>query len=160
MKPKPELPQANSLLLMNISISLIIVSFFIAILSRSSFNEVKFLDALSSVQGTFGVLSGGNNIIGSDDGIHLDSRGFEKTNLRAQSEIGLGQIRAMLAPDILNRDAAITYTKNKMTISMSSKLIFMRDSDTIRPEMAKTLKIFATVMAEQNIPIIIEATRP
>ena len=156
MKPKNTPSQANNLLLMNISISLIIVSFFITILSRSSFNETKFLDALYSVQDTFGVLTGGNNAIGSNDGVHLDSRGFEKTNLRMQPETGLGRIRAMLAPDILNRDAVITYTKNKVTISISSKLIFMRDSHTIRPEMAKTLQTFADVVADQSIPIIVE----
>lgn len=142
--------------MMNISITLIIVSFFIAILSRATFNEIKFIEALASVQDTFGLFTGGRNIIGSEDGLHLKSRGFEKTDFMLQSERKLNSIRARLTPEILNRDASISYSHDKMTLSLSSKLIFMRGSNEIRPEMAKTLQAFATVVKDLSLPIIIE----
>lgn len=153
----PDTPiKSSSTTLMHISLMLILVSFFVVLVSRANFDETKYLEALSSIKQTLGLLPGGRSAIGTEDGHLLDTPGFEQSDTQVIPNLELAKVRALLAPAILNRDASIIHTLNKRIVSLSGGLMFRKDSAEIKPEAAETLKAFALAVAKSSTPITIE----
>ncbi len=138
------------------TLMLILVSFFVVLVSRANFDETKYAAAISSIQSSLGSLPGGRLAIGVDDGLPIEGPGFDQEGRLVLPEMELAQIRAVLAPALLSREASIIHTRNKRIVSLSSELLFPLDSAELRPEAAETLLAFARIMAGNKVPIAIE----
>ena len=138
------------------TLMLIMLTFFIVLLSRANFDESKYATAVQSVRQSFGVLSGGRVAVGADEGLPDLSRGFDEGGQLVLPDTDLAQVRALLAPAIMDREARIIRSKNKQIISLSAGLVFNLDSGEINENMAETLLAFARVMAGNQVPISVE----
>lgn len=146
----------GSATLMQISLMLILVSFFIVLVSRANFDETKYAEAVLSIKKTIGILTGGRQVAGTEDGHIMDSQGWEQSEATVIPGLQLAQMRALLAPVILSREASIIHTRDKRIISLSGGLVFRQDSSEIKPEAAETLKAFALAVTNMSIPIAVE----
>lgn len=138
------------------TIMLILMSFFVVLVTRVNFDETKFSAAVSSIQSSLGALPGGRLSVGEDDGLPVDGIGFDQGGRLMQPELEMAQIRAVLAPALLSREASIIHTPNHRIISLSSALLFHLDSEELNPEAAETLRAFAQIVAANKAPIRVE----
>ncbi len=138
------------------TIMLILVSFFVVLVTKVNFDETKFSAAVSSIRSTLGDLPGGRLPIGVDEGLPVPGLDFEPGGQLIQPELEMAQIRAVLAPALLSREAGIIHTPNRRIISLSDGLLFPLNSDELNPEAAETLKAFAQIVANSQVPIRVE----
>jgi chemotaxis protein MotB len=143
-------------MLMYTTLMLILVSFFIVLLSKANFDETKYATAVSSIRRNFGSLRGGRVAVGADEGLPDISRGFDEGGRLMLPDTDLAQVRALLAPALLDREARIIRSKNKQIISLSAGLVFNLNSDEISEDLAQTLRVFARLMADNRVPINVE----
>ena len=149
--------QSNSGFMMTLTtLMLILVSFFVFLVSRSNFDETKYVSASASIRTSFGDLTGGRVAIGGNDGLPDTSLTVDGGGRLLGSDVEMAQIRALLAPAILDQEARIIHTPNKRIVSLSAGLLFNLDSSEIEPEMAETLSAFAKIMADRDIDVAIE----
>lgn len=138
------------------TVMLILMSFFVFMVARSNFDEAKYANAVRSIKRSFGTQSGGRLAIGTESGLPDTSLGMDDSGRILMPDLEIAQIRAVLAPALLDRQASIIHTKNQRIISLSAGLVFNHDEDAITEEMAETLTIFAKIMAGSNVPIAVE----
>jgi chemotaxis protein MotB len=139
------------------SIVLIILTFFIMMTSKANYDEVKHGKVVESIYNTFGLFSGGYAAIGSDTGLSTDLASIGDPNARiAIAEPEMARIRALLAPDLSDGMARIIHNKGQRVISLSSDLLFNKDSVELSERARETLAAFCRVMAQTKIPIYIE----
>lgn len=143
-------------MMMFTTLMLILVSFFVVLVSRSNFDETKYFSAATSVRTSFGSLTGGRLAIGADEGLPDMSRGFDEGGRLVLPDMEMAQIRALLAPAILDQDASIIHARGKRIVSLSAGLLFNLDSSEIEPAMAEILLAFARIVAGSDIDIGIE----
>ncbi len=154
-----DIPQTDSggrVMMLYTTLMLILVSIFVALLSRANFDETKFSSASSSIRRSFGALNGGRVATGVDEGLPDRSLGFDESGRLVLPEMEMSQVRALLAPAIMNRDARIIHTQSKRIISLSAGLVFKRDSSEINEDMAQTLLAFARIVADSQVTIAVE----
>ncbi len=138
------------------TLMLILVSFFVVLVSRSNFDETKYISATSSIKKTFGHLSGGRLAIGEEAGLPDLSLGLASDGFSAQIEMEMAQIRALLAPSLLEQQASIIHGRDSRIVSLSADLVFHLDSTEITQPMAETLLAFCRLIAELDIDIAVE----
>ncbi len=140
------------------TIMLILLSFFMILVSRANFDETKYAAALKSIQARFGVFVAvktekeaadgrGGDVFGDQD----DAEGY-----LVLPETELAQIRSLLAPAILGNEARIVRSRNERTISLAAAFVFKPDSLELTEEMAGILSQFSRIVAAGDIPIRVE----
>lgn len=155
-KVQPEIPGVDRTMLMFTTLMLILVSIFVSLLSRANFDETKYASATTSLRSSFGNLTGGRVATGGEDGLPDWSRGIDQGGQLMPLEIELAQVRALLAPALLNREARIIHTRNQRIVSLSAGLVFNLDSAVLNQETAEILANFARIVADSQVPIAIE----
>jgi chemotaxis protein MotB len=149
-------PVDNTIVLFT-SISLILLTFFIMMTAKANFDEVKYGKVLDSVSQTFGVFSGGYSVWGNESGLAIDAVSLgDGTTRTVQGEGEMSQLRAILAPELLDGEARIVHNKGQRVITLSSGLLFDRDSSDLSQEAKDKLLAFCRVMRDSEIPISIE----
>ena len=143
-------------MMMFTTIMLILVTFFVVLVSRANFDESKYFSALSSIHQSFGVFSGGRVATGVDEGLPDQSLGFDQGGRLVLPEMDMSQIRALLAPALMSREANIIHAGGKRLVSLSAGLVFNLDSADINPEMAETLTVLADIIAERGLRVDVE----
>lgn len=143
-------------LMLYTTLMLILVSFFVVLISRANFDETKYATAMSSIQSSLGTLPGGRLAIGVEQGLPIEGLSFDQEGRLVLPELEMAQIRAVLAPALLSGEAGIIHTRDKRIVSLSSELLFPLDSAELNPEAAETLLTFARIMAGSTVPIAIE----
>lgn len=143
-------------MLMFTTLMLILVSIFVSLLSRANFDETKYASAVSSIRSSFGTLIGGRVATGVEDGLPDQSLGFDEGGQLVLPEMEMAQVRALLAPAILSRDARIIHTRNQRIVSLSAGLLFHLDSDELNEETAAILSDFAQIVADSPVTIAVE----
>jgi len=143
-------------MMMFTTLMLILLSFFVFMVSMSNFDEAKYANAVRSINNSFGSQSGGRLAIGIESGLPDASLGIDDSGRIIMPDLEIAQIRAVLAPALMDRQASIIHTKNQRIISLSAGLVFNRDEDGLTEEMAETLTIFAKIMADSSVPIAVE----
>lgn len=146
----------NRTMLMFTTLMLILLSFFVFIVSQSNFDESKYANAVQSIQRSFGPLTGGRLAIGVDEGLPDVTLGLDDGGSLNLPDMNLAQIRAVLAPAIIDNQASIIHKRTQRIISLSAGLVFELDDETINEKMAGTLLTFARIMAENKVPIVVE----
>ncbi|UQZ89994.1 hypothetical protein C4J81_12595 [Deltaproteobacteria bacterium Smac51] len=154
--PEPLMEGGSRTMVLYTTLMLILVSFFVILVSRANFDETKYATALGSIQNSFGVLTGGRVAIGGDDGLPDLTMGFDDEGHLVLPEMEMAQIRAVLAPAIMDREARIIHTKGQRIISLSAGLVFKPDSWELSEEMAETLLVFSRIMADNAIAVTVE----
>ncbi|MDR0882201.1 MAG: OmpA family protein [Candidatus Adiutrix sp.] len=144
-------------MLLYTTLMLILVSFFVVLMSRANFDETKYASAVKSLHKSFGYLPGGRVATGAEEGLPDQSRGFDQGGQLVLPDMEMSQIRALLAPAVLTREVSIIHTQNKRIISLSAGLVFNFDSADIKPEMAEILSSFAAIVADSPVTVAIEA---
>jgi chemotaxis protein MotB len=136
------------------SIALIILTFFIMLTAKANFDESRYGKVIRSVNRTFGTARGGFSAGGDPSGLALRQASLgEKATVW---DVQMAQVRALLAPNIMDDRVRIVHTKGQRIISLSSGLLFSGDSAELMPEAEETLRAFARIMQEAAIPINIE----
>lgn len=136
---------------------LILVSFFVVLLSRANFDETKYSTAVSSLQQSFGTFTGGRSAIGDEEtGLPDISRGIDEGGHLVVEDVEMAQVRALLAPAVLSREARIIHARDKKIVSLSAGLLFKLNSSEINEDMARTLKAFAAIVADSPVEIAVE----
>lgn len=143
-------------MLMYTTLILILLTFFMAMISRANFNETKYQAAMTSIRQNFGTFDGGRVATGVDEGLPDQSLGFDQAGQLVLPHLEMSQIRALLAPALLDRDAHILHIGGKRVISLSAGLIFNLDSSVIRPDMEETLTVLAEIIAASGASVGIE----
>lgn len=147
--------ESGRILGMYTSLMLILLSFFVFMVSRSNFDEAKYVSAARSLQSTFGARPGGRLAIGTDSGLPDVSLGIDESGRISVPDMEIAQIRAVLAPALLDRQASIIHSTNRRIISLSANLVFNADETGLTEEMAETLTVFSRIMADNNVPIAV-----
>ena len=143
-------------MLMYTTLMLILVSFFVVLLSRANFDETRFATAVTSIKSSFGTLTGGRVAIGVEEGLPDQSLGIDQGGELILPDLETAQIRAVLAPAILDREARIIHTRNKRIISLSAGLMFNLDSSELTEEMAEILSAIASIIADSPATVAVE----
>lgn len=146
----------NRTMMMYTTLMLILVSFFVILVAKSNFDESKYANAVRSIKTSFGPQPGGRLAIGTETGLPDISLGIDDSGRLMVPDLEIAQIRAVLAPALMERQASIIHTRNQRIISLSAGLLFDRDEDALTGEMAETLAIFAKIMAGASVPIAVE----
>ncbi|MDR2946417.1 MAG: OmpA family protein [Candidatus Adiutrix sp.] len=141
-------------MLMLTTVMLILLCFFVFMVSRSNFDEAKYANAVRSIKQSFGSLPGGRSAMGAEEG--LPEFGLDEEGRLTRPDLEMGRIRAVLAPALLDGRAGIIHTRNRRIISLSAGLAFNLDESALSEEMVETLTVFAQIMAENNVPIAVE----
>lgn len=143
-------------MMMYTTLMLILVTFFVVLVSKANFDESKYSAAVTSISQSFGVFTGGRVATGVEEGLPDQSLGFDQGGRLVLPEMEMSRIRALLAPAFMNRDARILHAGDKRIVSISAGLLFNLDSAEIRPDMAETLTILADLIAESGAYLDIE----
>jgi len=143
-------------MLMYTTLMLILVSFFVVLLSRANFDETRFSTVVTSIKSSFGSMTGGRVAIGVDEGLPDQSLGLDQGGNLVLPDLETAQIRAVLAPALLDREARIIHTRNKRIISLSAGLMFNLDSTELTAEMAEILDAIAAIVADSQAGIAVE----
>lgn len=143
-------------MLMYTTLMLILVTFFMVMVSRANFDESRYFSAVSSIRQSFGTFTGGRVATGVEDGLPDQSLGFDQGGQLVLPEMEMSQIRALLAPSLMTRDAGISHAGHKRVVSLSANLVFNLDSSDIRPEMAETLSALAGIIAASGADVVVE----
>ena len=138
------------------TLMLILVTFFLILVSKANFDESKYSAAVSSISQSFGAFGGGRVATGVEEGLPDQSLGFDQGGRLVLPEMEMSQIRALLAPALMSRDASILHAGHKRIVSISAGMMFNLDSAEIRAEMAETLTILADLIAESGAVLDIE----
>ena len=146
----------NRTTMMFTTLMLILVSFFVIMVARSNFDESKYANAVRSIKRSFGPKPGGRLLIGAEEGLPDTSLGIDESGRILLPDLETAQIRAVLAPALMDRRASIIHTRNQRIISLSAGLLFDHDEDALTGEMAETLTVFAQIMADSNVPVAVE----
>lgn len=150
----PKSQDADRGLMQYTTLMLILVTFFLVLVSRANFDETKYSSAVSSIRESLGNSPGGRVAVGETEGLPDFSIG---PDLKAMSqEAEMARIRALLAPAVINRDARIIHAGSKRIISLSAGLVFNLDTDEINAEMAETLSAIAAVIGPAAVGVDIE----
>ena len=142
--------------LMFTTLMLILLSFFVFMVASSNFDESKYANAVRSIRRSFGTQPGGRLLIGADEGLPDTSLGIDDSGRILLPDLEIAQIRAVLAPALMDRQASIIHTRNQRIISLSTGLVFNLDETALNEEMADTLMIFAMIMADSSVPVAVE----
>ena len=153
--PTPEWVESNRVLVMFTSIMLILLTFFILLVSTANYDESKHGQVWKSLQESFGFTSGGPLAIGDDIGNSFNVIGTEQGQA-AIANVEMARIRGLLAPNIMDSEANIIHSKGQKIVSLSAGLLFGPDEISIKPEMEATLLAFCQIMSSSEIPISIE----
>ncbi len=143
-------------MLLYTTLMLILVSFFVVLLSKANFDETKYSTVVSSIKLSFGTFTGGRSPIGDEEGLPDLSRGVDESGRLLIQDLEMAQVRALLAPAIMSREARIIHSRDKRIVSMSAGLLFALDSSEINESMLATLKAFAGIVADSPVDIAIE----
>lgn len=135
---------------------LILISFFIILVGRANFDETRYAAALESIQQRFGIFTGGHLVSGTEDGLVDQTLGNDEEGHLVLPELEMAQIRSVLAPAIMEREARIIRAKGRRIISLSAGLVFKPDSWELTPETEETLSAFSKIVAEGTLPIRVE----
>ena len=138
------------------TLMLILLSFFVFMVAKSNFDEAKYANAVRSIKRSFGTQPGGRLLIGADEGLPDTTFGIDDSGRILPPDLEIAQIRAVLAPALMSRQASIIHTRNRRIISLSTGLLFKPDEDALTEEMAETLTIFARIMADNSVPVAVE----
>lgn len=155
-KPQPGNSGGDRTMMMFTTLMLILVSMFASLLSRANFDETKYAAVVSSVRASFGNLIGGRVATGDDDGLPDQSLGFDEGGQLVLPEMEMAQVRALLAPAIVSRDARIIHTRNQRIVSLSAGLLFHLDSSELSEEAIGVLSDFARIVADSPVTIAVE----
>jgi len=143
-------------MLMYTTLILILLTFFMVMISKANFDETKYQAAVTSIRQNFGSFDGGRVAIGVEDGLPDQSLGFDQGGQLVLPDMEMSQIRALLAPALMSRDARIIHSGGKRVISLSAGLVFNLDSSVIRPEQEETLSALAEIIAASGAQVGIE----
>ncbi|MDR2460685.1 MAG: OmpA family protein [Deltaproteobacteria bacterium] len=155
-KSQSDGPVDNSMVLYT-SMVLIILTFFIMITTKANFDETKYGKVLHSVTQTFGLLDGGESLMGEESGIPLEGPHLrDGLPVLPVQDREMNQLRAVLNPSIMDDQVRIVHNSGQRIISLSSGLVFPPDSAEITPEARELLLSFCRIMRDSNIPISIE----
>lgn len=143
-------------MLMYTTLILILITFFVVLVSRANFDESKYYSAVTSIRRSFGSLDGGRVAVGVEEGLPDQSLGFDQGGQLVLPEMEMSQIRALLAPALMNREASIIHSGGKRVVSLSAGLLFAFDSADIRPEVRELLTALAEIIAVSGASVAIE----
>ncbi|MDR1678061.1 MAG: OmpA family protein [Deltaproteobacteria bacterium] len=157
-RPREEDPPIqDTTMVLFTSIVLIILTFFIMMSAKANYDEIKHGKVVESVYETFGYFSGGHAAIGSESGL--------STNLPSIGDPGakvvinnpeMARLRALLAPELSDGQARIIQNKGQRIISLSTDLLFAKDSVDLNEKAYETLMAFCRIMKDSKIPVYIE----
>jgi chemotaxis protein MotB len=136
------------------SISLILLTFFIMMVTKANFDETRYGKVVRSVSETFGFMTGGYTPSGAETGLPL--RQADLGEKASAQEVEMAQIRALLAPSLLDERARIIGNKGQRIVILSSGLLFLGDSVELSPEAEETLRAFARITRASQIPVSVE----
>ncbi|MDR2442839.1 MAG: flagellar motor protein MotB [Deltaproteobacteria bacterium] len=149
-------PVDNTMVLFT-SMTLIILTFFIMLTAKANFDETKYGKVVESVYDTFGILTGGLSVIGSDSGLVLSESSLgDPSAVVTVRDPEMARIRALLAPEILDGGARIIHNRGQRVVSLSADVVFAPDSSEISPNARETLLAFCRVMRDSDVPINVE----
>ncbi len=139
-------------------ISLLLLTFFILVLSMSTINKQKFRESFSAIRDTFG----------GDQQMHTSSELEQQLQeqaldlLRLQEEMIAAQkntfdsVRTFITQNALEKDMQATFDDGIITLRLPSEVLFDPGSDKLNPrgiEVLKTMRDFFIKNREQSINI-------
>jgi chemotaxis protein MotB len=136
------------------SISLILLTFFIMMVTKANFDETRYGKVIRSVNETFGILTGGMTPQGDATGLAINQASLGEKAQILDTE--MARVRALLAPSLLDEGARIVHNKGQRIIILSAGLLFLGDSTELSPEAKETLSSFAKIMSDAQTPISVE----
>lgn len=155
-KPK-RTPIQDTTMVLFTSMTLILLTFFIMMAAKANYDEVKHGKVVRSIYDTFGIFGGGRAAIGDETGLstNLPSIGDPEARV-VVSDAEMARIRALLAPDLSDGQARIIHNKGQRVISLSSDLLFGKDSTELSEGARETLTAFCRIVKTINVPIYVE----
>jgi chemotaxis protein MotB len=136
------------------SISLILLTFFIMMTAKANFDETRYGKVIRSVNETFGLLTGGYSPLGEPTGLALNQPSLGQRS--RVEDVQLAQIRALLAPNLMDERARIVHNRGQRIIILSNGLLFDRDEAELSPAAEETLRAFARIVKEPPLAISVE----
>ena len=119
----------------------LLLTFFVLLLSMSVIDPERKKDALNSLVGAFGFLTGGRSPIGEKVGTDVRET---TAPLLPNSPISYDLLKEMTLRNNLDPEAKIIKEKNKIVIRINDRLLFKKGSTQLTP---KGEKFLATVAA-------------
>jgi len=114
----------------------LLLTFFVLLLSMSIIDPEKKKEALSSLVGAFGFLTGGRAIIGNPVGTDIRE---VIAPIQPSSPISFEMLREMTLKNNLNLDVDIIKEKERIIIRINDRILFKKNSYQLSPKGEKFL---------------------
>jgi len=130
----------------------LLLAFFVMLLSFSTIQEAKFHDAVSSLQGAFGVMKSPPTVIQMNEVIQPQA----DTNEWQEMLYEMQQIQQIMAQEGLQDDVQLEIEKEGVSIQISTPLLFDPARATIRGASHDLLAKLSDALAEVDTEIQVE----
>ena len=108
---------------------ILLLTFFVLLLSMSTSTEKKRLEALNSLTGAFGFKQGGHAIIGSPKGVNITIGSSPMT----KESIEFQNIQNIIAKNTMDPDVNVIREPERLVISLNNTILFDHGSSEINP---------------------------
>lgn len=139
---KPEVKiDTNSWMTTYTDLMILLLTFFVLLLSLSSIDQRKKRQALDSLVGAFGFKPGGHSILGTPDGLNITVTSTPMTPEDIDFEI----LRNVALTHSLDADLTITHELERTVLAMDGRFLFDYKSHDLKEEGKKVLSDLAKV---------------
>jgi chemotaxis protein MotB len=129
---------------------ILLLTFFVLLLSLSVIDSRKQRLALNSLVGAFGFKPGANAVMGEDKGLNITAGAVPMT----KEEIDFESLQNVILKNGLEFDVEIRREREKIIISLGNRVLFERDSFQIEPKKVGFLDELASVL--RTVPNLVE----
>ncbi len=128
----------------------LLLTFFVLLMTISTIDANRKREALNSLIGAFGFKPGAHSVLGKETGVNVTLGSAPMV----KEEVDFEQLRNVAFKNGLDADVRIRREKERIIITLSKRVLFDRDSTTIKPASTKFLTEIGHII--KGVPGLIE----
>lgn len=145
-KQETEGPDTNAWIATYTDLMTLLLTFFVLLLSMSVRDNVRVRKALDSLAGAFGLLSGGRSPIGELRGVDVRD---PTSPMLPSRPIKLQMLQQKSVRSKLNADIQLLKQKQKLTIRIDQRVLFLPNSTRLNPKILDYLSLLAAYLKQR-----------
>ncbi len=139
--------RGNGFLVLMTTLNMLLLAFFIVLNSIAVLDDKNIREALGSLLGTMGMLTGGHGVTVAK-GDHTLPRSIEMMKLERSISKLLQQVEKFSLEEGLAADVAILHSVKGIKIALTNKIVFDEGKANLKPKAKKLLIRIAALLSE------------